>query len=358
MKNELKPLIGLLLLAILLISCSFKGAGVEPTSSANPSAIASTQVKSTAPAADYITMTYSEYSTTDNNGAIKTQILSYDTATKEMKKVFEFDYTAQYPLGFYDKPNQLLYYTQRVNTDKDYGDQIFVRDLSSNKSNQLTNNLNAVNYIIPSGDRLFFVANVKGEHGIRLGAIDLNTHEMTLWGDNDMLVETITLDHKNKKIYASAYSLKQRNYSLAHQDGPAGQNNFKMPTYTVYETDFDLKETTKLFSKNYWIRMLMNKDGHVIAFCDKEYNKGQVPSTVVDYDIAKKTSSESKWDTVRLQRGDANYSNDSNKIYAIAVVNNKRGLFEYDVKSNKFTAIFTPEAGFINNIQVVKGSNN
>ncbi|MFD1776958.1 hypothetical protein [Paenibacillus rhizophilus] len=158
MKKELKSLICLLMLAILLISCSSKDAGLEPTSTAIPSG----EVKSTAPTADYITMTYSEYSTTDENGAIKTQILSYDTATKEMKKVFEFDYTAQYPLGFYDKPNQLLYYTQRVNTDKDYGDQIFVRDLSSNKSNQLTNNLYAVNYIIPSGDQLFFVANVKG----------------------------------------------------------------------------------------------------------------------------------------------------------------------------------------------------
>ncbi|MNB86217.1 hypothetical protein D3C81_525080 [compost metagenome] len=338
----------LLLIAILLISCSSKDTGSETTNTAN--------TKSTAPAADYITMTYSEYATTDENGAIKTQILSYDTATKQMKTVFQFDYTAQYPLGFYDKPNQLVYYTQRVETDKDYGDQIFVRDLTSEKSTQLTDNLFAINYVIPSGDQLFFVANVKGEQAIRLGAIDLNTNKMSLWGDDDMLVEAITLDHKNKKIYASAYSLKERNYSLAHQDGPAGQNNFKMPTYSVYETDYDLKEKTKLFSENYWIRMLMNKEGHVIAFGDTEYNKGQVPSMVVDYNTVSKTSSVSKWGTTRLQRGEANYSNDGSKIYTIAIVKNERGLFEYDVKSNKFTALFTPTAGFINNIQVVKGS--
>lgn len=338
----------LLLIAILLISCSSKDTVSETTNTAN--------TKSTAPAADYITMTYSEYATTDENGAIKTQILSYDTATKQMKTVFQFDYTAQYPLGFYDKPNQLVYYTQRVETDKDYGDQIFVRDLTSEKSTQLTDNLFAINYVIPSGDQLFFVANVKGEQAIRLGAIDLNTNKMSLWGDDDMLVEAITLDHKNKKIYASAYSLKERNYSLAHQDGPAGQNNFKMPTYSVYETDYDLKEKTKLFSENYWIRMLMNKEGHVIAFGDTEYNKGQVPSMVVDYNTVSKTSSVSKWGTTRLQRGEANYSNDGSKIYTIAIVKNERGLFEYDVKSNKFTALFTPTAGFINNIQVVKGS--
>lgn len=92
-----------------------------------------------------------------------------------MSKVFQFDYTAQYPLGFYDKTNQLVYYTQRVGTDKNYGDQIFVRDLKSKKSSRLTDNLFAVNYVIPSGDQLFFVANVKGEQVIRLGSIHLKT---------------------------------------------------------------------------------------------------------------------------------------------------------------------------------------
>lgn len=353
MKKTLKTLM-YLLLAILLVSCSSKDASSETTSTANTTPKASSEEKPPAPATDYITMTYSEYATTDENGSIMTQILSYDTATKQMKKVFQFEYTAQYPLGFYDKPNQVVYYTQRVGTDKDYGDQIFVRDLSSEKSTQLTDNLFAVNYIIPSGDQLFFVANVKGERAIRLGAIDLTSNEMRLWGDDDKLVEAITLDHSNKKVYASAYSLKERNYSLIHQDGPAGQNNFKMPTYTIYETDYDLKEKTKLFSKNYWIRMLMNKEGHVIAFGDKEYNKGQIPSIVIDYDTARKTTSVSKWETTRLQRGEANYSKDGSKIYTIAIVKNERGLFEYDVKSNKFTAIFTPTAGFINNIQVVK----
>lgn len=179
---------------------------------------------------------------------------------------------------------------------------------------------------------------------------------MTLWGDNDTIIEAITVDHKNKKIYASAYSLKQRNYSLAHQNGPAGQDNFKMPAYTVYETDFGLKEKTKLFSKNYWIRMLMNNDGHIIALCDKKYNQGQVPSTVIDYDLTDRSLNVSQWETARLQRGDANYSSDSNKIYTIAVIKNTRGLYEYDVKNRKFTPIFTPKEGFINNIRVVKRS--
>ncbi|MFB5675401.1 hypothetical protein ACE3NQ_17345 [Paenibacillus terreus] len=356
MKKQLKTLISLLLIFVLLIACSSKEVISEDKNIQNNSPDVNSEVKITKPVADYITMSYSEYATTNENGEIKTQILSYDTSTKKLEKIFEFDYTAQYPLGYYDKTNQLVYYTQRVGADQEYGDQIFVRDLSSNKSTQLTDNLFAVNYVIPSGDQLFFAANVKGEQVVRLGAINLKTKKMELWGDNDTIIEAITVDHSNKKIYISAYSLKQRNYSLAHQDGPAGQNNFKMPTHTVYETDFDFKEKRKLFSKNYWIRMLMHKEGHVIAFSDKEYNKGQIPSTVIDYDLADRSTDVSQWEAVRLQRGDANYSRDGNKIYAIAIVKNKRGLYEYDVRTKKFTPIFTPEDGFINNIQVVNGS--
>ncbi|GGO01015.1 hypothetical protein [Saccharibacillus kuerlensis] len=354
MKRVLKFLI--LLLLFFLVACTSKNDNLETTNKIKSDSAANKETRSTAPTTDYVTLTYSEYAASDDSDAIKTQVLSYDSSTKKTEKIFQFDYTAQYPLAFYDKPNQLVYYTQRVGTDKEYGDQIFVRDLSKKKTSQLTENLFAVNYVIPSGDRLFFVANIKGEQAIRLGAIDLKTKKITLWSNDDTLVEAITLDHNTEKLYVSAYSLKQRNYSLAHQDGPVGQNNFKMPTYTVYETDFDLKEKKKLFSKNYWIRMLMNKKGHVIAFSDKEYNKGQVPSTVIDYNLKKGTSSESTWGTKRLQRGEANYSQDESKIYTLAIVNNQRGLFEYDVKKNKFTAIFKPKEGFINNMQVVKGS--
>ncbi|OWA35666.1 hypothetical protein B9G55_12225 [Saccharibacillus sp. O16] len=304
---------------------------------------------------DYVTLTYSEYATTENEGDIQTQIMSYDPATKKLEDVFAFDYTAQYPLGFYDRKSQKVYYTQKVGTDTAYGDQIFVRDLAKQETTQLTDHLFAVNYMIASGNQLFFVANVKGEQAIRLGALDLQTKKMKLWGDADMLVEAMTLDAETQKVYVSAYSLKQRNYSLTHQDGPAGQNNFKMPEYTVYETDFALEEKKKLFSKKQWLRMLMNKEGHIIAFGDQEYNKGQIPSTVIDYDLDSEKYAESKWKSKRLQRGEANYSGDARKIYALAILNNERGLVEYDTEADRFTPIFMPKEGFINNMQVVKG---
>ncbi|AKG37344.1 hypothetical protein [Paenibacillus durus] len=334
MNKHLKISIFILLMAMLLLSCSSNGKSYS---------------------ADYISLTYSDYATTNTNGKIKTQILSYDSSTKKVEKIFEFDYTAQYPLGYYDKPNQLVYYTKRVGDEKKYGDQIFVRDLSNNKDIQLTDNLFAINYIIPvATNKLFFVASLKGEEVLKLGSINIDTKEMSFWGDNDTIIEAATIDKKNKKIYVSTYSMKERNYSLTHQNGPVGQNNFKMPKYTVFETDYNFKNNLKLFSKNYWIRSIMTNDNYVIALCDKQYNDAEVPSTVISYDLADHSIDTKLWKGARLQVGDANFSFDGTKIYTISVVNKKRGLYEYNMNTQKYTPLFIPDKGFINNIQVVK----
>lgn len=83
MRKQLKSLMSLLMISVLLISCSFKDASSETKSVQNTSSVANSEVKSIAPAADYITMSYSEYATANENGEIKTQILSYDTSTKK-----------------------------------------------------------------------------------------------------------------------------------------------------------------------------------------------------------------------------------------------------------------------------------
>lgn len=108
-------------------------------------ALCTSDSKKTKLEADYITFTYS------NNGAdgtIHTETWSYDSITQETNKIFENEYTSQYPLGFYDKVNQLVYYTKNLNSDnKNKGDQIYVTDLTDNSESQLTDNLFAINYM-------------------------------------------------------------------------------------------------------------------------------------------------------------------------------------------------------------------
>lgn len=310
--------------------------------------------KSNEPVADYVSLTYSENATENNDGNIYTQILSYDSLTKEIKEVFKFEYTSQYPLGYYDKANELVYYTKRVGNDNDYGDQIFSTDLSNNEEKQLTNNLFAVNYIIPTQDKVFFAARSKGNEVLRLGSINKKTEEISYWGDDDTIIEAMTVDKKSRKVFISTYSMKERNYNLLHQEGPAGQDNFKMPKHTVYQTDYDFKNTKELFSENLWIRTIMTKDDNIIALSDKKYNDAATPSMVISYNLTNNTTSEKLWSSFRMQVGDAGYSSDGNKIYAISVIDNQRGLYEYDLDTQKYEPLYKPDKGFVNNIQVVK----
>lgn len=310
---------------------------------------------STNEVADTVSLTFSEYATEGTGSDINTQIYNYDCTTKEIQKIFEFEYTSQYPLGVYDKKNNEVYYTKGVEIDENtHGDQIFITDLSTNTEKQLTDDLFAVNYIIPAEHTIFFVARPKGSEILKLGSINKKTGQIYYWGDEDKNIEAITVNQKNEKIYLSSNSEKEVRYNLIHQEGPIGEDNFKMPKHTVFQTNYDFTETKELFSDNLWIRTVMFEGNNVVALCDKKHNNVDVPSLVYTYDLGSDTLTQKPWDHERMQVGDAGFSSDGKEIYAITVVDNKRGLFEYNVEEEQYTQLFTPEDGFINSIQVVR----
>lgn len=304
---------------------------------------------------EYVTITYSRNISDDVNSPIVNEFWHYDTTTLKKTKVFETEYTSQYPLGFYDEKNKRIYYTKRLDSKNSIaGDQIFMTDLNTHRETQLTDNLFAVNNLYAVNNLVFFVAKPIGASILKLGLLNIENGEINYWGDEDKSVAALTVDKVNKRIYLSTYSEKERKYNLLHQDGPVGQNNFKMPVHTVYETDFSFKHTKELFTEEEWIRTILTKDNYIIALSDKEFNTQEIPSNITKYNLSDNSLSKSKWNTHRLQVGDANYSYNGNEIFTISTIGNKRGLYSYNVKSNEFIEIFTPETGFVNNIQVVK----
>lgn len=329
----------LLLLAICVLTLDF--------SACNPSS------KDSTVSSEYISITYSDQATDKTDDKITTQIWNYDCSTRENEKVFEFEYTSQYPLGSYDRKDQLVYYTKRVGDDKKHGDQIFVTDLLSNVETQLTDNLFAVNYIIPAQGEVFFAARPEGSNVMKLGSIDKRTSTISYWGDDDTNIEAVTVDTHKEKVFIASYSMTEMSYNLAHQDGPVGKDNMKLPKYTVFETDYSLQNTRELFSEYMWIRTLMTDGNDLVALCDKKFND-PAPSTLDYYNLRTNAKVQKDWGAERMQVGDANYSSDGKRIYAISSIDNSRGLYECNLETMKFTPLVVCDAGFINNIQIVR----
>ncbi|WP_312810191.1 hypothetical protein [Sedimentibacter sp.] len=303
------------------------------------------------PINNYISITSSKENI--DTGKITTKIMVYDIKTKSTEEVFQFEYSAQYPLGYYDAKSKSVYYTKRISIGENIGDNIFVFDLKTSQERQLTKDLFAVNYIISDGDKIFFVGRPNGSQVLKLGVIDLKTNSISYWGDEDTNVEAITIDRKQKKIIASTYSERERVYNVTHQDGPIGQDNMKMPTHTVYEIDYSFENTNKLFEEALWIRAVMVHDSDVYALCDQKYNNSAEPSTLYRYNRNEKIIYTSEWNTHRLQVGDAGFSSDGHHIFSISSVDKQRGIYDFDLITGEVYPIMIQTTGFINNIQVV-----
>lgn len=302
---------------------------------------------------EYITMTVTGH----NNGVnaddgMTVQIWYYEPKTSKASNVFNFEASAQYSLGYYDKKNNLVYYVKRIYIKDTYGDQIFVKNLKDNTEKQLTTNLFAVNHIVALDTKVYIVACEKNERVDKLGCIDLKTGVITFWkDDNDTSIRSISVNKQKEKIYVSTYSMIERDENTLNQKN----DDLKIGLYKLYQVDFDFKTSKVLYSDNVLMLHTMTYDNTVTALCDKKiFSKD--PPDVVTYNTETKKSSISKWNAIRFRSApSADYSYDGKKIYGISIVDNVRGLCEYDVETKKMKLLLTNKEGFfINNIYVVK----
>ncbi|WP_313758720.1 hypothetical protein [Tissierella sp.] len=112
---------------------------------------------------DYISIT-TQYTTTydEKNDYAKygATIYEYNLKSKEISEIFSFPDNTQYPLGVYDKKTHSVYYVKEKNNDsfkrKRTGDQIYVYSLETGSDTMLTEDVFAVNYIVPVDDTIFF----------------------------------------------------------------------------------------------------------------------------------------------------------------------------------------------------------
>lgn len=288
----------------------------------------------------------------NEEGQLIVSLFTFFTENNEVEKAIDFPFTAQYSLGAYDLADNIAYLSKDVNN---VGDQIFSYNLETKEEEQITDNLFAVNYIIPTKDKVFFAACKMGQANVCLGAYDKNTKEIKYWGnDGDTNIENICVDEETASIYVSTYSEKEDRYNLQQQTS----DDFVIPDHSIWKISFDFEDETKLFTiPEKWARMLLINDSKLLVIYDHKYNDSATPSECIYYDLEENKELEFKLPPYRIEKGDASFSEDGKFLYVLSQLNSdeKRNLYKFNLEDKSYELLFkSSENGFINNCQLIK----
>ncbi|AET58077.1 hypothetical protein HPL003_06570 [Paenibacillus terrae HPL-003] len=267
-----------LLVPALLSACSTSS--VPSTQSVPPKEIQSGGRAVPAEQGQYLSMTYTEYVNGKNaDKGMVMRVMTYDLSSKKMTKLADVPYTSQYPLSVVSLPDHKIYYSADVD---DKGDQLFSHDLNSKKTEQLSDNLFAINRIVPTtpDGPLVLAAVKKGERTLKTIFYNKSTRTMKFLHDENQDEHTwsIAYNPAKKTIYNTQYSEKeqdkQRDIATQKQTimippdgkgvyylGSASQKN-QEEGRGVYYYDFTSKIQTPIFiQKEGFINnfMLLNK---------------------------------------------------------------------------------------------------
>jgi hypothetical protein len=329
-----------LLVPALLSSCS-------PSSTPSTQSVPSKEVqagKKTAPVEQdqYLSMTYTEYVNGKNTDkGMVMRVMTYDLSSKKMTKLADVPYTSQYPLSVVSLPDHKIYYSADVD---DKGDQLFSYDLNSKKTEQLSDNLFAINRIVPTTPEgpLVLAAVKKGERTLKTIFYDKSTHTMQFLHDENLDMNTWSVFSENGQDKQRDIAAKKQTIMIS-------------PDYKVTEINTNTKQERPIITlKNEQILSMSSSNDQLLLVTARFINHGNPEYSLVDIATGKRT----KLELPISSRSFIYMSPDSKGIYYLGSASQKnqeegRGVYYYDFASKTQTPIFIQEEGFINNFMLL-----
>ncbi len=303
---------------------------------------------------EYLSISYTTYN--DNQGpqsGMTTNIMIYDIEKDNLEKLNSVEYTSQYPLAVYSKSDNKIYFSSKNEKAGD-GDELFSIDLKTNEKKQLTDDLFAINHILPRKDNILVVGVKKGTRALRLIEYNKKTGKVIYNNleDDDTDVWSICLNIENEnEFYTSTYSQEQ-GYKNAEKHFKKELDRYYYPdnTLTRYKNDFSLKEKIFVFEKEKILSMsatdkylLINRDGD-----SSNYNSMEVSRINLDT---------GEFEEIKIPGvkniSDLQLDRNNTGIYYLGSDENYEniGIYYFDVVTGKKKTIFVEEAGIghINN---------
>ena len=302
----------------------------------------------------------------DMSGMIQSNVkcLNIDSANVNDVQISTVEYSSQYPLTIYDRKQNVVYYSERVYvSDDDYGDQLFVYDLSTKESRQLTDNLYAVNYIFPEKDYVYMLGAVKNTHYLTIMRYDLKTNTLIVFDETgEWSFDLFVYDVYNGRFYASAcnteeeYNCRERYNSRPEEEY---DDKFTPASYIVFEFGDDFYNPKEIFhtESKYVRRIAPTPDGKLfitiadtIPVMDPNYE-----SYYLDISTGELSDAPAIDDATYVTEYVYFFPNDD-KIYFIGVdpETDKMVLCSYNQQNNGIEVVYKPSNAHINNCFMLK----
>lgn len=276
----------------------------------------------------------------------------------DLKNVHTVEYSSQYPLTIYDKRNEAIYYSDRVDNNGGYGDQLFYYDLKSKESVQLTDNIYAINYIFPVKDSVYMLGAMKNTHYLTIIKYDLCTKELSVFDDEGVWTfDLLVYDVYSDKLFASACNAKEEEENReAYNSRPEEEydDNIIPTDYTIFVFEDDFYNPKKIMKTDhkYIRRMAATPDGKLFVttadtfpVMDPEYESFFLNLKTLQTEEAPCID-----DAADVTEFVYFFPNDS-RIYFIGsdTQSDVIGLCSYDTNSQKVDLLYESDAGYINN---------
>ncbi|MBZ9637425.1 hypothetical protein [Clostridium sp. FP1] len=312
----------------------------------------------------YLSICVTDYN--DGKGpenGMTTYFYCYDINTEKATKITGIPYTSQYPLGVYSRKENTIYYTSQVKVnEKSKGDQLFSYDLNTKKTHQLSQDVFAINYIVPMNDIIAVEAVKKGVRELKMAFYDKKKNSFEYVNiENDLEADILSYNPFIDKL-AVSFRYKSQDYKSTMDFNEGKTSKPIPPNHYLYIFDENYRNPKKVFSTKNMVLSQIALDNHENLFlCQSDTTRNFNPKSSNCIFYPKENKIE-QLETIGKNISISDfmfYNNDKTQVFFIGAnpkdeVNFPRGIYIYDFDTKQMKLIFTSKTGFINNFMLLK----
>lgn len=281
-------------------------------------------------------------------------VYTYDLQTKEVSEIFNFPLNAMYPLGVYDRKSNSVYYSKEKGNDtyerKGTGDQIYVYNLTTGSDTMLTDDLLAVNHIVPVDGAVFFIAARQNQElddwpNLVLGKVDLSDGSVKYW-DEAKTAQTrlISVDRIEKRVYVAISDSEEEAIAMdtANRAGTA----VVPPKHTICSYDYNLSDRREILHKdNLQIKAIYAMDNWLLYRADSTVAPWPGITTLTTSEMLDLDNMDVLFRSEEQFTGYGSFAPDKKGVFVLKNTGEHDGICYYDFETQEYTPIVDGDFG-------------